>query len=468
MRPPVRLLSDEALVRAARSGADEAVGEIARRHAPRLRRQCARIVGPDRADDAVQQALTSALIALRRADDERPIDLDRWLSRLAHNASIDVLRRGMPPWAQLDERIDGVARPPEVAARREEFRRAVEGLQKLPERQRRVLVASVFEGRSWAQIGDELEIGEPAVRQLLHRARTRMRTAGAAVVAPLWALRHSAPARAAGLLGGAGGAKVAGGAVAVIVAGAVALHAGAGRHAARAIASVAHPATTALPRTAAAPSLGAAVRSSAATARRAHRHVAARAPVAMSPLHPVAPAASGSPAPVTRQVPAATPTSRHTTAATPSPATTPSGAPTPGDTPQVATTPAAAPTAPSTPAPAPAPAAAAAPTPPPQPATTPAPQPAPAAVGHVTAWTPGSGYGGTLSIEPQGGGGATTAALGELTDLTCVHVQGGVVVSSAACTPSSLTVGALVGAAQSAPSPSSGQPTWTHVQLLLQ
>ncbi len=239
MRRPLPLLSDDDLVRAARSGTDEAVGEIARRHSARLRRQCARIVGPDRADDAVQQALANALVALRREGDARPIDLDRWLSRLAHNASIDILRRGMPPWAQLDERIDGVPRPPEIAARREELRGAVDGLRALPERQRRALVAHVFEGRSWAEIGSELDIGEPAVRQLLHRARRRMRAAAAALIAPFWALHGSSSARAAGLLGGAGGAKALGGAAAVlVVAGGVAAHGVITHHAAPAVAAV--------------------------------------------------------------------------------------------------------------------------------------------------------------------------------------------------------------------------------------
>ena len=123
MPGPVRLLSDDALVRAARSGSDDAFAEIVRRHAPRLERQCRRIVGPDRADDAVQQALANALVALRRPGDGRAIELDRWLGRIARNASIDLLRRSAPDWVELDERIDGVRRPPQVAADSSEERR---------------------------------------------------------------------------------------------------------------------------------------------------------------------------------------------------------------------------------------------------------------------------------------------------------------------------------------------------------
>ncbi len=461
MQPPLRLLSDDALVRAARSGTDEAVGEIARRHGPRLRRQCERVVGPDRADDAVQQALANALIALRRAGDERPIDLDRWLSRLAHNASIDVLRRGMPPWAQLDERIDGVPRPSEIAARRAELRSAVDRLQALPERQRRALVAHVFEGRSWAEIGTELDIGEPAVRQLLHRARTRMRAAAAVVIAPFWALHGSSSARAAGLLGGAGGAKALGGAVAVVVvAGGIAAHGAGTHHTSPVVATVRHRASVARrPDVPAAP----AARMLRDTGHSAPAHRARRPAVrAAAPSHAVR---HGSAAPLTRATaPRATPPGqhrheavagppdRHTASAAPQTATVPS-APQPAAAPSPASSEPAA-----TPVPPPAQDAPVAPAPPPA--------SAPPAIAHVSAWSKGTGYGGYLAIESQSGAGVTTGFLGELTDLTCVHAEQGVVVSSGACTPASITVGTLVSVAQSGTNPSSGQPVWTHVQLL--
>ena len=60
--------SDDHLVTAARAGSSAAESEMVRRYRPALTRYCARIVGADLAEDAVNQALLQALVALRRHD----------------------------------------------------------------------------------------------------------------------------------------------------------------------------------------------------------------------------------------------------------------------------------------------------------------------------------------------------------------------------------------------------------------
>ena len=67
----------------------------------------------------------------------------------------------------------------------------------LPERQRTALLAVAFDGRSHADVGAELGLKEPAVRQLVSRARTSLRVAATAIT----------PWPAAAWLAGVGGAQ---------------------------------------------------------------------------------------------------------------------------------------------------------------------------------------------------------------------------------------------------------------------
>ena len=99
---------------------------VGRDHAP-LRAPAARATAraswaPSRAEDAVQQTFLQAFLALRDGSD-REIALRAWLYRIAHNCSIDLLRKGSPDYEQLDLEYDGVAQPPTLFEQREEIRR---------------------------------------------------------------------------------------------------------------------------------------------------------------------------------------------------------------------------------------------------------------------------------------------------------------------------------------------------------
>ncbi|MDX6726277.1 MAG: hypothetical protein QOK49_1082, partial [Baekduia sp.] len=86
----LRLQSDERLAELAVDGHEAAFAAIVDRYRPQLLRYCAGIVGSGRAEDAVQQALINAHDALTRTTDVR--HLRSWLYRIAHNASLNVLR----------------------------------------------------------------------------------------------------------------------------------------------------------------------------------------------------------------------------------------------------------------------------------------------------------------------------------------------------------------------------------------
>jgi len=110
------------------------------------------------------------------------------------------------------------------------IRDTLTGLASLPERQREALLRTAVEGRSQEEVARELGLTDGAVRQLVHRARTSLRSAASAVTPlPLatWFASSGADApvavRVAELASGAGSAGIGalvvkGGTVAVVAA----------------------------------------------------------------------------------------------------------------------------------------------------------------------------------------------------------------------------------------------------------
>src|SRR3712207_3568197 len=111
------------------------------------------------AEDALQDVFLRAYNALRV--DDRPLALKAWLYRVAHNRCIDHLRRPTPPPNEVFE----VSRTPlpdplAEAERRDDLRRLVADVQRLPEQQRSALLM-----RELVEAGaGELQQREAAVR----------------------------------------------------------------------------------------------------------------------------------------------------------------------------------------------------------------------------------------------------------------------------------------------------------------
>jgi RNA polymerase sigma factor (sigma-70 family) len=173
--------SDERLVTLARSGSERAWAEITRRYGRQLRHYCTRFVGASRAEDAVQQTFLQAFLSLRDGS-HREIVLRAWLYRIAHNCSIDLLRKGTTDYDELDLEYDGVPQPPTVFEQREEVRRIVARMRDLPDAQRRALALRELEGRSYEEISAQLGHSGSGVRQLIFRARTALRNSAAALL----------------------------------------------------------------------------------------------------------------------------------------------------------------------------------------------------------------------------------------------------------------------------------------------
>ncbi|MBX5441027.1 MAG: RNA polymerase sigma factor, partial [Solirubrobacteraceae bacterium] len=170
--PLLRLRSDEQLVALFRAGNDDAFQVIFDRYGQRLFAYARQMLGGSRqdAEDALQDVFLRAYAALRASD--RPVSLRAWLYRVAHNRCIDQLRRPVPAHADVFDLSRTPLRDPiEEAQRREDLRRLVEDVQRLPEAQRSALLMREMDGLSYQELAEALDVTVPAVKSLLVRAR---------------------------------------------------------------------------------------------------------------------------------------------------------------------------------------------------------------------------------------------------------------------------------------------------------
>jgi RNA polymerase sigma factor (sigma-70 family) len=179
--PLLRLRSDDQLVALFRMGYDEAFRAIHDRYRQRLFAYTRQMLGGSRSDaeDALQDVFLRAYGALRH--DDRPVTLRAWLYRVAHNRCIDHLRRPVPAAAEVFELSRTPPHdPPDETERREDLRRLVQDVQRLPEQQRSALLMRELDGLSYAELADALRTSIPAIKSLLVRARMGLVEAGEA------------------------------------------------------------------------------------------------------------------------------------------------------------------------------------------------------------------------------------------------------------------------------------------------
>ena len=168
------MLSDDRLAQRATKGDRRAFAAIFRRYHQSLYRFCLAILGsPEDAQDTLQNTMIKVLRAL--PGEERKIELKPWLYRIAHNESIELLRRRRET-RELDPELaapgTGLA---EEAASRERLRLLLSDLDQLPERQRGALVMRELAGLDFAEIGAALGTSPAVVRQTVYEARLSLR-----------------------------------------------------------------------------------------------------------------------------------------------------------------------------------------------------------------------------------------------------------------------------------------------------
>ncbi|MDB5429333.1 MAG: polymerase subunit sigma-70 [Caulobacter sp.] len=152
-------------------GLDQAIAALR----PQLFRYCARMTGSAvDGEDAVQEALLKALQAAPAPGVLR--DPKAWLFRIAHNASLDLLRRRAREQARFEEAdIERIADTADEAARRQAAQAGLAAFMELTAPQRGAVVLMDLLGYSLAEIAVILETTTGAVKASLHRGRARLR-----------------------------------------------------------------------------------------------------------------------------------------------------------------------------------------------------------------------------------------------------------------------------------------------------
>jgi len=164
--------ADAELVRRARGGDRDAFAELVARHHAALVRCCRRMVGPDAALDAAQDAVVTALLSLDRL--RRPESFGAWLVGIGLNACRAQLR-GTVPLSAADVRGTVPLSPHEAAEAAELAERVRAAIAELPRGQREAVTLYYLAGLSQADAAAHLGIPPGAVKTRLHKARASLR-----------------------------------------------------------------------------------------------------------------------------------------------------------------------------------------------------------------------------------------------------------------------------------------------------
>jgi RNA polymerase sigma factor (sigma-70 family) len=169
--------ADEQLVSLVQAGHDAAFAAIVRRYERELKAQAGRLTSDGRAEDAVQQAFLNAFAALRGGSEVR--HLRGWLHHILRN---EVTRARVPLEAPLDATAIYGDTLEDTVQLRATAHATLAHLSALPERQRDALLSTAVLGFPRAHFARTMGLSEGAVRQLVHRARLRLRQAASALI----------------------------------------------------------------------------------------------------------------------------------------------------------------------------------------------------------------------------------------------------------------------------------------------
>jgi RNA polymerase sigma factor (sigma-70 family) len=168
---------DEHLVTLVQSGQEAAFAAIVRRYERELQAQARRLTSDGRGEDAVQQAFLNAFTALQRGGEVR--HLRGWLHQILRH---EVTRTRMPTEVPLEAATSYGEPLEDTVQRRATAHATLVQLSALPDRQRDALLGTAVLGFPRAHVARTMGLSEGAVRQLVHRARLRLRQAASALI----------------------------------------------------------------------------------------------------------------------------------------------------------------------------------------------------------------------------------------------------------------------------------------------
>ncbi|HVA14555.1 MAG TPA: sigma-70 family RNA polymerase sigma factor [Stellaceae bacterium] len=159
------------------SGADEraAFDRLLAEQRPRLHRYCARMTGSViDGEDAVQEALVKAIEAFPSF--VTVANPEAWLFRIAHNATLDLLRRRARQNARHAEKeLDMIVDPVSAVADRQSAAVSLRTFMRLPLAQRSSVILMDVLGYSLNEVAGVTATTVPSIKAALHRGRSRLR-----------------------------------------------------------------------------------------------------------------------------------------------------------------------------------------------------------------------------------------------------------------------------------------------------
>lgn len=146
------------------------------RHAPPLRNFLFRMnQNSADADELCQEAFLRVWQHAHRWEPGR-VQFNTWLFRIGHNLAIDRFRKHREShYENLPEPVDERADPRADLSREETRRRVRAAIAQLPERQRTALVLCHFQGMSYQQAAEVLDVSLEALESLVARARRTLK-----------------------------------------------------------------------------------------------------------------------------------------------------------------------------------------------------------------------------------------------------------------------------------------------------
>jgi len=180
--------TDAELVASAIRGSQDAFHELVTRFERPVYSLIVRMVqDPATAEDLAQEAFVKAYRSLRSYDPSRK--LSSWLFKIAHNTTIDHLRRHAPDTVPLEAPpeeeggrgglaavlADGSVEDPAAAAERRDMARSLErAISRLRPEYRESVVLFYIEGASYQEICEATGLPLGTVKTNLHRARKEL------------------------------------------------------------------------------------------------------------------------------------------------------------------------------------------------------------------------------------------------------------------------------------------------------
>lgn len=173
--------SDEGVVRRVLAGDAASFELLMRRHNQRVYRTIRAVLGRDSADveDAMQQTYLHAYRALGAF--EGASSIGTWLTRIALNVALGVVRRQRVAGLELSAEVDEMTRgardegPEDGAARSEAAALLERAVAQLRDEHRIVFMLREVEQLSTAETAEALDLSEENVKVRLHRARLALR-----------------------------------------------------------------------------------------------------------------------------------------------------------------------------------------------------------------------------------------------------------------------------------------------------